>query len=165
MDTSGGEVGDKGSLSRFHGDLGIPINFHEVSNLLRFWSLELHEPLEVSSDVRPPVQMRRETSVTSRISTQDSDISSSCQIKEYPAFKPLQGNPALFLVRESRYPLNLRQQNQGPLTYLLLRKAPLEVLVESCLTCSIESWESAFFLTWYGLNRAFIDFLCWNWCS
>ena len=43
----------------------------------------------MSRDVRPPVQMRRETSVTSRISTQDSDIYSSCQIKEYPAFKPL----------------------------------------------------------------------------
>ena len=35
-------------------------------------------------------------------------------MKEEPAFKPLQGNPTLFLVRESRYPLFLRQQNQGP---------------------------------------------------
>ena len=35
-------------------------------------------------------------------------------MKEEPAFKPLQGNPTLFLVRESRYPLHLRQQTQGP---------------------------------------------------
>ena len=31
-----------------------------------------------------------------------------------PAFKPLQANPTLFLVRESWYPLHLRQQTQGP---------------------------------------------------
>ena len=35
-------------------------------------------------------------------------------MKDEPAFKPLQLNPTLFLVRESRYPLNLRQKTQGP---------------------------------------------------
>ena len=35
-------------------------------------------------------------------------------MKDEPAFKPLQGNLTLFLVKESRYPLNLRQQYQGP---------------------------------------------------
>ena len=68
----------------------------------------------MSRDVRPPVQIRRETSVSSRISTQDSDIRSFCQMKDDPAFKPLQGNPTLFLVSESRYPLHLRQETQGP---------------------------------------------------
>ena len=58
--------------------------------------------------------MRRGTRVSSRISTQDSDIPSSCQMKDEPAFKPLKGNPTLFLVRESRYPLHLRQKTQGP---------------------------------------------------
>ena len=77
-------------------------------------SLELHEPLEVSRDVRPPVQMRRGTRVASRISTQDTDIPSSCQMKDEPAFKPLLGNPTLILVRESRYTLHLRQKTQGP---------------------------------------------------
>ena len=48
------------------------------------------------------------------VSTEDSDIPSSCEIKDEPAFKPLQGNTAFFLVRESRYPLQFRQQNQGP---------------------------------------------------
>ena len=67
----------------------------------------------MSRDVRPPVQMRWRTRVFSRVSTEDSDIPSSCEMKDEPAFKPLQGNPTLFLVRESRYPLHLRQQTQG----------------------------------------------------
>ena len=107
-------MGDQVSLSRFQKDLGIPINFQEQSSLVSFGSLELREPLEVSRDVRPPVQMTRGTRVSSRISTQDLDIPSSCHMKDEPAFKPLQGNLTLFLVRESRYPLNLMQQNQGP---------------------------------------------------
>ena len=107
-------MGDQESLSSFHRDIGIPINFQEESTLIIFWSLELHEPLEVSKDVRPPVLMKRGTRVSSRISTQNSDIPSSCQMKDEPAFKPLQGNPTLFLVRECRYPLHLRQKTQGP---------------------------------------------------
>ena len=43
----------------------------------------------MSRDVRPPVQMRRGTGVSSRISTHDSDIPLSCQMKDEPAFKPL----------------------------------------------------------------------------
>ena len=39
-------------------------------------------------------------------------------------------------------------------------KAPLEVLVESWPTCSIEFWESAVFSRWYGVHGAFLEFLC-----
>ena len=67
----------------------------------------------MSRDVRPPVQITRGTRVASSISTQDSDITSSCQMKDEPAFKALQGNPTLFVVRESWYPLHLRQKTQG----------------------------------------------------
>ena len=35
-DASGGEVGDHVSLSSFHRDIGIPINFQEVSGLGTF---------------------------------------------------------------------------------------------------------------------------------
>ena len=35
-DTSGGEVGDQESLSSFHRDIGIPINFQELSRLISF---------------------------------------------------------------------------------------------------------------------------------
>ena len=107
-------MGDQWSLSSFHRDIGIPTNFQEESSLVSFCILELHKPLEVSRDVRPPVQMRRETRVSCRIATQDSDILSSCQMKDEPAFKPLQGNPNLFLVREFRCPLHFRQKTQGP---------------------------------------------------
>ena len=83
-------MSNQASFSSFHRDIGIPINFQEESSLVSFGSLELQEPLEVSRDVRPPVQMRRGTRVSSRISAQDSDIPSSCQMKDEPAFKPLQ---------------------------------------------------------------------------
>ena len=67
----------------------------------------------MSRDVRPPVQIRRGTRVFSRVSTEDSDIPSFCEMKDEPAFNPRQGNPTLFLIRESRYPLHLRHQTQG----------------------------------------------------
>ena len=50
----------------------------------------------------------------SRDFTEDSDISLSCEMKDDPAFKPLQGNPTFFRVRESQYALHVRQQIQGP---------------------------------------------------
>ena len=65
-------------------------------------------------DVRPPVQMRRGTRPFSRVSTGDSDIPPSCEMKKEPVFKPLQGNPAFFLVRASWCPFHLKQQTQRP---------------------------------------------------
>ena len=49
----------------------------------------------------------------SRDCTEDSDIPLSCQLKDEPAFKPLQGNQTFFRVKESWYPLHVRQQIQG----------------------------------------------------
>ena len=46
------------------------------------------------NDVILPIQMRRRTTAFSRASTGDSDIPSSCVMKEEPKFKPPQGNPA-----------------------------------------------------------------------
>ena len=62
--------------------------------------------------VTPPVEMMQGTRPVSRVSTGDSDIPISCEIKDVPSFKSLQGNPAFFRVRASRCPLHLRQQNQ-----------------------------------------------------
>ena len=45
--------------------------------------------------------------------TEDSDIPLYCEMKDERAFKPLQGNPNFFGVREFRYPLHLRQQIEG----------------------------------------------------
>ena len=65
-------------------------------------------------DVRPPVQMREGPRPFSKVSTGDSDILSFCEMKDEPAFKPLQGNPAFIQVRASRCPFHLRQQIQDP---------------------------------------------------
>ena len=61
-------------------------------------------------DVRYPVQIRRKLRASPSVSTGDSDIPSSCERKDEPAFKPLQGYPALFHVRDSRGPFHLRQK-------------------------------------------------------
>ena len=47
-------------------------------------------------DMIPPAQMRRRPTAFSRVSTGDSDIPSSCDMKHEPKFKPRQGNPAFF---------------------------------------------------------------------
>ena len=50
----------------------------------------------VERDVRPAVQKRRKPMAISRVSTGDSDMPSSCEMKDEPEFKPLQGNRAFF---------------------------------------------------------------------
>ena len=50
----------------------------------------------------------------SRVSTRDSDMSSSCEMKDEPEFMPLQGYRAFFSVRVFRSPFDLRQKTQGP---------------------------------------------------
>ena len=47
-------------------------------------------------DVRPYVQKRLRTMAFSRVSTGDSNILSSCEMKDDPAFNALQGKPAFF---------------------------------------------------------------------
>ena len=65
-------------------------------------------------DVRPPVEMRQGHRAFSRASIGDSDIPTSCEMKDEPAFKSIQENPAFFPVRASWCPFHLRQQIQGP---------------------------------------------------
>ena len=47
-------------------------------------------------DVRPTVQMRRTPTPFSKVSTGDSDLPSSCEMKDETECKPLQGNRAFF---------------------------------------------------------------------
>ena len=47
-------------------------------------------------DVRATVQVTQTPTAFSRVSTQDSDMSSSCEMKDEPEFTPLQGNRAFF---------------------------------------------------------------------
>ena len=46
-------------------------------------------------DERSPVQMRRTPMAFSRVSTADSDMPLSCELKDEFEFKPLQGNRTL----------------------------------------------------------------------
>ena len=48
------------------------------------------------TDVRPSVQKRFRTMAFSRVSTGDSDNTSSFEMKDEPSFKALQGKPAFF---------------------------------------------------------------------
>ena len=89
-------MGDQASLSRFQKDLGIPINFQDESGLVTFEALNSVCLSKCQSDMIPPVQMRRRPTAFSRVSTGDSDIPSSCDMKHEPKLKPLQGNPAFF---------------------------------------------------------------------
>ena len=50
----------------------------------------------VQRDMRPAVQMWRNPMAFSRVSTGDSDMPSSCEMKDEPEFNPLQGNHAFF---------------------------------------------------------------------
>ena len=65
-------------------------------------------------DVRPPGQMTLTPTAFSRVSTRDSDMSTSCEMKDEPEFTPLQGNQAFFSVKAFRGPFHLRQKTQGP---------------------------------------------------
>ena len=47
-------------------------------------------------DMRPSLQKRLRTMAFSKVSTWDSDIPSSCEMKDEPAFKALQGKLAFF---------------------------------------------------------------------
>ena len=68
--------------------------------------------------------MRLGTRALSRDCTEYSEIPLYCEMKDEPAFKPLQGNLTLFRVRESRYELHVRQQIQGP-SHILIAEGRL----------------------------------------
>ena len=46
---SGGDLGGQASFIIWHSNIGIPINFHEASGNVTFWSIELSATLEVSN--------------------------------------------------------------------------------------------------------------------
>ena len=58
--------------------------------------------------------MRMAPRAFSRDCPENSDIPLSCEMKDEPELKPMQGNSTFFRVRESRYPLHMRQEIQGP---------------------------------------------------
>ena len=95
-DASGGEPGGQASLISWHSYIGIPINFDEESGIVTFRINEIRAHTMCQKHVRPSVQKSWRTMAFSRVSTGDSVIPSSCEMKYETAFKPLQGNPAFF---------------------------------------------------------------------
>ena len=71
--------------------------------------------------------MRLRPSSFSRDCTEDSVIPVSCEMKDKTALKPLQGNSTLFRVRESPYPLRVREQFQGP-SHILIAEGRLMMI-------------------------------------
>ena len=158
-------MGDHASLSSFQKYLRIPINIQEESGLVTFEALnstslsrcqEMWGPLfrwggELGFSLGSP--QRNQTSL--HLERWKTNLHSSHIMEIPPYFQS--GNLGI----HSTWGCKIRV----PLIYLLLRKSSFELLVESWLTCSIESWESALFLRQYGVHGSFIEFLCWNWCS
>ena len=95
-DASGCEAGDRGSLSTWNSDIGLLSIFKKSKASTPFEALNSVCLSRCQSDVFSPVQMRRRPTAFSWVSTGDSDIPSSCDMKHEPKFKPLQGNPAFF---------------------------------------------------------------------
>ena len=78
-------------------------------------------------DVRPPVQIRR----TPTASKGDSDMPSSCEMKDEPEFNPLQGNRAFFESGHLGVHSTSDRKQRVPLTSLLLKEN------SSCVPCGM----------------------------
>ena len=76
--------------------LGLLSIFRNSQASSAFEALDSECLSKFQKDMRPAVQMMRGPRAFSRVSTGESDIPSSCEMKDEPAFKPLQGNPAFF---------------------------------------------------------------------
>ena len=90
--------------------------------------------LSCQRHVRLHLEMRRGTRSFPMFSRRDSYIPSSCEMKEDPAVKPLQGNTAFFRVRAYSFPFHLRQHTQGPSNICIAERSLL-------LTCL---WKAGF---------------------
>ena len=70
--------------------------FTKSQALSLFASLNSVHLSKSQMDLRPSVQKSLRTLAFSSVSTGDSDIPSSCEMKDEPALKALQGKPAFF---------------------------------------------------------------------
>ena len=95
-DASRGEVGDRGSLSSCTVILGFLSIFKNSQELSPSEAMNSACLSSCQRDVRPPVQMGQGPRAFSSVSTGDSNIPSSREMKDEPEFKPLQGNRAFF---------------------------------------------------------------------
>ena len=95
-DASGGEPGGQVSL-RFGTVILVFLSIFTKSQASSpFEALNSAHLSKSQMDVRPSVQKRLRTMAFSRVSTGDLVIPSSCELKDEPAFKALQGKPVFF---------------------------------------------------------------------
>ena len=110
-------------------------------------------------DVRPSVKKSLRMMAFSMVSTGDSDIPSSCEMKDEPAFKALQGKPAFIWVRASRGPLYFRQKTQVVLTYLFLSEGSSWGACGK-LTYLFRQRQGIILIPrWYGVHGSFLKLL------
>ena len=95
-DTSGGDQGGQPPLLVRTVILVFLTIFTKSQASSPFEALNSAHLSKSQMDVRPSVQKTLGTMAFSRVSTGDSDIPSSCEMKDDRAFKVLQGNPAFF---------------------------------------------------------------------
>ena len=74
------------------------------------------------SDIIPTLLMMRRPTAFSSVSTGDSDIPSSCDMKHEPKFKPLQGNLSFYWVSPLAVYSTWDRNHRVLLSYLLLRE-------------------------------------------
>ena len=116
--------------------------FTKSQALSPFEALNSAHLLKCQRDVTPSVQKTWRTMAFSRVSTGDSDIPSSCEMKDEPAFMH-RGKAGLLLSQGISGSIPLQAENTESLSHTYFGgKAPLEVLVESWLTSSVEYRES-----------------------
>ena len=87
--------------------------FTKTQALSSFEALNSVHLSKSQMDVRTSVQERLRTMAFSRVSTGNSDIPSSCEMNDEPAFKPLQAKQAFFGVSACGGQLYLRQKTQS----------------------------------------------------
>ena len=102
--------------------LGFPSIFNKSKTSSAFEALKSVCLSNCQCDIIAHVQMRQRPTAFSRVSTGDSYIPSSCDIKHEHKFKPLQGYPAFFWVRRLAVHSTWERKHRVPLTYLLLRE-------------------------------------------
>ena len=95
-DASEGEPGGQASL-RFGTVILVFLSIFRKSQALSpFEALNSAHLSKSQMDLRPSLQKTLRTMAFSRVSTGDSDIPSSCEMKDEPAFKALQRKPSFF---------------------------------------------------------------------
>ena len=153
-------MGDQASLSSFQKELGIPINFQEESGFVTFEALNFTSLSRFQEMLGPlsrwGLELRFSIGSPQRIQT-----SIYLETKRQACIQATSGKSDLISSQGISVFTLLEAAKSRSLSYTYCSgKSPLELLVESWLTCSKESWESALFSRQFGFNRALLEFLC-----